>query len=131
MHGNQNEFDKLYGSKFFGVGDLNGARKRVVEIEELREQDGSKRQKYVVYFIGEDKPLVLNKTNAQTLAHALSKDRQDWVGATVELYSEMTGLGKLGVRLRPMRGGPTAPTRSNPPVESDPPQWEPDPDDFR
>ena len=40
------------------------------------------------------------------LAGAYGKDRSAWVGTTVELYAEMTSLGKEGVRLRPLK--PTA-----------------------
>jgi hypothetical protein len=130
------EFDTMYGSKYFSASDLNGGRKRLqigkVEIAELREKDGSTKRKFVIWFNGEEKALVCNKTNANALAHAFGKDRRNWVGAFVELYSEMTGLGKPGVRLKPLRGGPTAPTTpSNPLLDLDPPQWEPVPDDFR
>ena len=45
----------------------------------------------------------LNKTNALRLAQAFGKNRTGWTGQTIELYSEMTGLGKEGVRLRPLR----------------------------
>jgi hypothetical protein len=47
-----------------------------------------------------EKPLVLNRTNAQKLAAALGKDPTAWVGVICELYAEMTSLGKEGVRLR-------------------------------
>jgi hypothetical protein len=145
LNTNDTEFDNLYGSKYFGVNDVNGGRKRFqigkVDIADMREKDGSLRQKYLVWFNGEDKALVLNKTNALALAQAYGKERHNWVGAVVELYSEMTGLGKPGVRLKPLRKGPmpsipnapaTPNTGSN--AHLNPPQWEPDtsyPDDFR
>ena len=46
---------------------------------------------------------MLNKTNATKLAAAYGKDRSSWIGVDVELYVEMTGLGKEGVRLRPLK----------------------------
>jgi hypothetical protein len=101
------DFDLLYGSKYLSAADLKGQRPRCtigkVEVAELKEKDGSTRRKFVVYFEGEDKALVVNKTNATKLAMAFGKDNAEWVGARVELYSEMTSLGKEGVRLQPLK----------------------------
>ena len=74
-----------------------------VDLVELKEKDGSTKRKYLVYFEGVEKPLVLNKTNAQKLAAAYGKDHSKWIGMEVELYAEMTGLGKEGVRVRPLK----------------------------
>jgi hypothetical protein len=102
-----NDFDDVYGSKYFSAADLHGEaiRRKIgkIEIADLREKDGSTKRKFVVYFKGVDKPLVLNRTNAQKLAAALGKDPAAWVGIVVELYPEMTSLGKEGVRLRVVR----------------------------
>ena len=101
------DFDSIYGTKYFGVSDLRGQQlhRKIgkVEIAELKENDGSTKRKFVIFFEGEDKALPLNRTNARQLALALGKDASKWVGATVELYSEMTSLGKEGVRLRVLR----------------------------
>jgi hypothetical protein len=98
------DFDDLYGSKYFSAADLHGEtpRRKIgkVEIGDLRDKDGSTKRKFLVYFKGEDKPMVLNRTNARTLAAALGKDPTAWIGVVVELYAEMTSLGKEGVRLR-------------------------------
>jgi hypothetical protein len=103
------EYDTLYGSKYFSVTDLHGQQPRreigKVEVVELKEKDGNTKKKFLVYFKDEDKPLVLNKTNAAKLSAMYGKDRSRWIGVTVELYAEMTSLGKEGVRLRPI---PTA-----------------------
>jgi hypothetical protein len=101
------DFDDIYGSKYFSAADLHGEmiRRKIgkVEIGELKDKDGSTKRKFIVYFNGVDKPLVLNKTNAQKLAASLGKDPTAWTGVVVELYAEMTSLGKEGVRLRPVR----------------------------
>ena len=108
----EEDFDSLYGSKYLSVSDLKGQRPRrtigKVEIAELKEKDGTTRRKFVLYFEGEEKALVLNKTNATKLALAFGKNGADWPGARVELYSEMTSLGKEGVRLQPVRTVPKA-----------------------
>ena len=119
------DFDTLYGSKFLGAADLNGQRKRVkivdTEVNELREKDGSTRRKYVVWFETEEKGLVLNKTNALRLAQAYGKAREGWSGAVVELYSEMTSLGKEGIRLRPVRPPQQKPQQQQAPNSDEPP----------
>src|SRR4249920_864548 len=100
-------FDDLYGSKYFGVPYLKGGQPRrkigKVDIVELNEKDGTTKKKYAVYFEGEDKALILNKTNALKLAGAFGKDPHRLGRMLVELYAEMTGLGKEGVRIRPLR----------------------------
>jgi hypothetical protein len=47
--------------------------------------------------------MVLNKTNASALADAFGKNPKEWVDQRIELYSEMTGLGKPGLRVRVLR----------------------------
>jgi hypothetical protein len=47
--------------------------------------------------------MVLNKTNAGILAAAFGKNPGDWVNQRIEIYSEMTGLGKPGLRIRVLR----------------------------
>jgi len=104
---NESDFDVLYGSKYFAVADLHCGtpRPRIGKVApaELKDKDGSTKRKLVAYFDGIEKPLVLNKTNAQKLAAAFGKDYSKWVGMEVELYAEMTGLGKEGVRVRPLK----------------------------
>jgi hypothetical protein len=79
-------FDSLYGAKYLSPADLHGEQVRYkigkVDVVELREpKDGSTKRKFIVYFIGVEKALVLNKTNANKLASALGKDRGKWIGA--------------------------------------------------
>ena len=103
----ETEFDDLYGSKYLTAADLHGETwlRRIGKVApvELKEKDGTTKRKYLVYFEGVEKALVLNKTNAQKLAAAYGKDHSKWIGMEVELYAEMTGLGKEGVRVRPLK----------------------------
>jgi hypothetical protein len=106
---NETDFDDLYGSKYLGAADLHGEMPNCkiarVEILPLKEKDGSTKRKFVAYLmgVGVDKPLILNKTNAQKLANSFGKDREDWIGVNIQLYTEMTSLGKEGVRVRPLK----------------------------
>ena len=104
---NEFEFDLLYGGRYLSATDLHGETLRCkigkVDPIELREKDGTIKQRYALYFIGVAKALILNKTNAKKLAAAFGKDRSDWIGVEVELRAEMTGLGIEGVQLRPLK----------------------------
>ena len=134
----EDDFDAMYGSKYLGASDLKGQRPRhtigKVDVAELKEKDGTTKPKRIVYFEGEDKALVVNKTNAVKLAMAFGKDSRDWVGARVELYSEMTNLGKDGVRLQPLRLRTAAKSAAvapalKPPVAEPEPVADPEMDD--
>jgi hypothetical protein len=107
MRNESDIFDDIYGSKYFSAADLRGEviKRTIGKVDpvELKEKDGSTKKKFMVYFEGVEKPLVLNQTNARKLAASHGKDRFNWVGVVVELYGEMTSLGKEGVRLRPLK----------------------------
>ena len=104
---NETDFDDLYGSKYLSATDLHGEvvpdTIGKIEIISLREKDGSTKKKFVVYLTSFDKALVLNKTNALKLAEAFGKDHAGWKGKLIELYAEMTSLGKEGIRVRPVK----------------------------
>jgi hypothetical protein len=110
------DFDDLYGSKYFSVSDLKDSEPRLkigkVEVAELREKNGTTKRKYVMLFEGVEKGLVINKTNARKLADAYGKQSLKWIGQIVQLYSEDTSFGK-GVRVRPLRK-PATPAEPDP-----------------
>jgi hypothetical protein len=117
------DFDRMYGSKYLGAPDVSdGLRLRIgkVETADLREKDGNTKRRIVIWFEGQDKGLVINKTNAIKLADAYGKNSAAWLYQVVELYTEMTGLGKPGVRVRPLR-------QQSPQVFAPPPQPPPAP----
>jgi hypothetical protein len=128
------DFDSMYGSKYLSVPDLKGQRPRrtigKVEVAELKEKNGTTKRKRILYLEGEDKALVCNKTNAEKLALAFGKSSADWVGARIELYPEMTSLGREGVRLTPLRTvAKTPPAQKIPPKPAEPAEIDPDLDD--
>lgn len=83
-----NVFD-AYPSKYLKHSDLaEGDVKaviRAVEVEEMG-QGEDREVKPVLYFEGADKGLVLNKTNATTLAEMFSPETEDWLGKEVTLF---------------------------------------------
>jgi hypothetical protein len=64
--------------------------------------------KWCLFFRDGIRPMVLNSTNGQLIARALgSKDSNDWIGKSIELYSEpnVSFAGELvgGIRVRPAK----------------------------
>jgi hypothetical protein len=89
-------YKSAFGS-YIKAEDLQGKAIRAsierVEIEEIKGQDGSKERKLVAHFVGKDKGLVLNRTNADALNDIFGTDDYDhWTG-TVILYPDTTTFG--------------------------------------
>ena len=97
-------------SKYLKSADLQGQAVQVTidkySHEELEEQDGTKKQKWVVWFKGKDKGLVLNVTNANTLGE-LFEDSEAAKGKDIVLFSVQTPMG-AGIRVRSVETTPDA-----------------------
>ncbi len=66
-----------------------------VQVEELRQADGSHTPKIVLAFVGAKRRLPLNKTQAQSMIGICGSDKlQDWVGATIKLTVGRAPNGK-------------------------------------
>lgn len=77
--------------------DLKGRTVPVtIESFEITEFDnnGKKEKKIVLSFVGKEKKLVLNSTNARRIAlNAGSEDTVDWQGKQIEIYPTQTDFG--------------------------------------
>lgn len=74
-----------------------------VKLVKLEAEDGSQKDKGVVYFKGHDRGWVLCKTNAMCVAAMFGDDTSAWVGKSVTLYSTMVQVGrekKPGIRVK-------------------------------
>jgi hypothetical protein len=83
-------------SQFLKAADLGG-QKPVVEIEtaEIRENNygGEKKKQIVLTFVGKDKVLGLNFTNATRISQLIgTEDFEDWIGWRIRLYTDQTKL---------------------------------------
>jgi hypothetical protein len=128
-----------FPSKYIKASDLNGREVRVImqhcEREEVGTKDGRPDYKPVLYIKGKDKPIVLNKTNAQVISDFYGDDTADWFDQPVYLYAvdtEYQGKKTQGLRIRiptakdnkpsarpdPISSGP-APTRQAAPADMD------------
>ena len=86
--------DDLFPSKYLKASDLKGravkvriAGSKVVDIAgKGREED----EKLVLSFEGRKKEMVVNKTNALTIAEWLGGETDKWAGNEIELYPDKT-----------------------------------------
>ena len=84
--------DTVFPSKYLKSSDIGDQQPVVaidrVEIEEIGRDEDSKP---VIYFMGMNKGLVLNKTNAKKIIEITgSKDTEMWAGTKVRLYATET-----------------------------------------
>jgi hypothetical protein len=116
-------YDDVYGSRFLAATDLKAPVTVTIEkidYEQFARPGELPRTKAVVYFKNASKPMVLNKTNASTLASAFGKNFANWVGKRATIKTEPTLFGgkkTLGLRLYPLNG----PDRPAPAITSEPP----------
>jgi hypothetical protein len=95
------KISEKYASKYLKAEHLQGrtVRVQITHVEEDVEMGEEKEKKDVVHFKGRWRPLVLNVTNAKSLAEILGDDSADWVGGNVVLYPVETQTGP-GVRIQ-------------------------------
>jgi hypothetical protein len=87
--------------------------------QELVGQGKDAENKYVVYFEGSVKPLILNKTNAVTIEQAFG-DSDDWPGHKVRIVCVETSFGGKaidGIRVKPIAGNAPAKPPVNPGID--------------
>jgi hypothetical protein len=137
----ENDLNLAYGSKYLGVADLGTRKVRTsiqkVRKEELSDDKGRKRMRFIIFFDALDKPLVLNATNKDELVR-LGRVPANWEGASVGVFVDpnVTYAGKKtgGVRLRVLEPAKAKSPKPKPaptaewPEEAGDPGFEPDPD---
>lgn len=112
--------DEIYksNSKFLKAADLivNGrATKPVVEIETAEVQEnnygGETKKQIVLSFVGKEKVLGLNVTNARRISQLISPDTDEWPGYRIKMYVDQTEMdGKVVDCIRVM---PELPEQTN------------------
>lgn len=81
--------NNLFPSKYLKAADLpedEAVSFKIAKIK-LEEIGKDKDTKPVIYFEGEEKGLVANKTNCRIIASIIGSDEiDDWIGQTIRLY---------------------------------------------
>ncbi len=76
-----------FPSNYLKASDLNGKAVRVTIDSVTMEKLGDD-QKAILHFVGKDKGLVINKTNANRIIEAIGTDETDtWFGWSIVLYA--------------------------------------------
>ena len=85
-----------FPSKYIKAEDLGNKEHTLtilkVEMGEVGKEDAPE-MKPVCYFVGKAKGLVLNKTNAETIAHSYGDDTDEWTNKPVIVYPDRTMFG--------------------------------------
>ena len=126
---------ELFPSRFLKAPDLKG-RAVPAKIDKVETELLGEKEKAVLSFENKQKKLVLNKTNANTLAVAYGDDTDRWPGKPVVLRPtmvDMRGVPTPSIRVE-VPGFSTSnsrlrPTVPNAPMPSEMPEGPEDPDD--
>lgn len=89
----------VYPSPWLRPEDLAGAARRVqvsgVDVQGFRQRDGSQQEKIVVAFVGKQKRMICNVTQARALAEIAGSEEIDrWAGLAVVLTPARATNGK-------------------------------------
>lgn len=101
------DYRAMFDREYIGSWDLGG-RDVTVTIERVEGRTLSngkqKNKKPVVFFVGKEKGLALNKTMGKVVAAMYGTDTKAWVGQKVTLYPTTTTFGSETldcIRIRP------------------------------
>ena len=117
--------ETAFPSRFLKAADLQGKTVGVamdqVVIEEMGAPGKKDEKKPVLYFVGKEKGLVLNRTNSRVIAKAYGTETARWRGQRLLLYvTEVEAFGDMvdAIRVRIPNGQP--PAQEPPPAEEPP-----------
>jgi len=109
MKGQVMNLNEMFPSNYLSKNDFPAPRVLVmtnVTKEEVWRKNG--RQTTIVLHLKGSKPMILNKTNAMTIARSYGPDSIAWVGKSIEIYHDpnvMLGRERVGgIRIRILTG---------------------------
>lgn len=107
-------------SNFLKASDLQGRQLAVTMASVQREKIGNEPDpKYVLYFEGKEKGLVLNITNANMISDLYGEEMDSWPGGEIILYEAMVQFqGKMVPAIR-VRAVPRKTTAVRKPTSSE------------
>lgn len=113
----------MFDSKYLGNWDLPRDRDCIVEIESvsagtLTSLGGRTDKKPIVKFVGKEKGLALNKTNAKAIAGMYGDHTREWKGKLIAIYVTTTSSPEGTVDC--IRVRPTKPSRRRAKAETQP-----------
>ena len=106
------KIDQMFPKKYATGSDLEGPVTlsiKMVQAEKMRSFSGGDTRKWVIYFDGARRGVVLSRTLAEQIAEALGADDTDhWIGREVELYPDpvmVAGKQRIAIRARAAANG--------------------------
>lgn len=116
---------QMFPSRFLKASDFEDGDATLI-ISDIREeavgQGRDSEDKWILYFEGTEKGLVLNKTNSTILAKLYGDDTDGWIGQSITLYAtevqfkdDMVEAIRVRSKAPKGRGGPAAGTGAVPP----------------
>jgi len=102
------KLNEAFPSNYLKAADLQG-REATVKIRECKLETLGDEKKLITYFVGKEKGLVTNKTNANRIAHYYGEDTDAWIGKEIIIGTELVDFqGKTTEAIR-IKGRPGAP----------------------
>jgi hypothetical protein len=128
---------EAFPSKFWKAADLpaRGVALKIAKLQ-LEKVGTDQKEKYTLYFKGQDKQLVLNSTNWDLIAEFCGADSDHWTGKDIIIFPDKTPFGGqlvdcIRVRrpqsMQAQRPQASRPAQRSQPVEEFPPDEDGDP----
>ena len=114
------KLSELYPSKYLTKDDIGAGQKYTITSvnQENVGRDDNPEIKPILHFQEINKPLVLNKTNGETIGEFLGNDTDLWTGKEIVVYFDPTimfgGKKTGGLRVRPPKGAVPEPSSDLP-----------------
>lgn len=114
------KISSAFPSNYLKASDLQD-RNVMVKMDRVEVEKIGDDEKPVLYFVGKDKGMVLNKTNASNIAHVYGDDTDDWRDQELVLFSAMVDFqGKSVEAIRVRAPQPKDRPRRQDPISSGP-----------
>ena len=87
------DMDKAFSGKYLKAADLDGESKVLKMTCVTQEEIGEAKEKKYVLHCADEKPIVLNKTNNDTIKALYGKDSTAWKDQLIEVFPTTTQFG--------------------------------------
>ena len=87
------KISKTFSGNYLSAADLDQAVIVTIEVVVFELVGAEKEELPVVHFIGAEKGMCLNKTNANTIAEFLGDEADTWAGKQIEIFPTTTDFG--------------------------------------
>ena len=82
------QISSAFPSNYLKASDLQG-KNILVKMDRTEYEMIGNDKKLILYFQGKEKGIVLNKTNANNIAHIYGEETDEWKGAEIVLFEAM------------------------------------------